>query len=145
LSWHYARKGECKLLGSRRRTVSHADKERRRKVITVAIKLALILFSSYVAGGGIYNYTEKPPRRIIVPWTGRPSSIHYDFKEQTRGEGQIAMLCNLTTVVGLILAYESTRVGDDRLKANLILLTGIALALLGFYGSRYLFFLKQNV
>ena len=55
------------------------------------------------------------------------------------------MLCNLTTVVGLVLAYESTQVKDDRLKANLILLTGIALTLLGFYGSRYLFFLKQNV
>ncbi len=133
------------MSGSRKRTNSDTEKERRRRIITVAIKLALILFSSYLAGGGIYNQTDKPPRRIIVPWTGRPSSIHYDFKEQTLGEGQIAMLCNLTTVVGLILAYESTRVGDDRLKANLVLLTGIALTLLGFYGSRYLFILKQNV
>ncbi len=131
--------------GSRRRTVSDTRKERRRRIITVAIKLALILFSSYFAGGGIYNYTEKPPRRIIVPTTGRPSSIHYDFREQTLGEGQLAMLCNLTTVVGLVLAYESTRVRDDRLKADLGLLTGIALTLLGFYGSRYLFILKQNV
>jgi hypothetical protein len=55
------------------------------------------------------------------------------------------MLCNLTTVVGLVLAYESTQVGDLRSKANLILLTGIALTLLGFYGSHYLFILKQNV
>jgi hypothetical protein len=57
----------------------------------------------------------------------------------------MAMLCYLTTVVGLILAYESTQVRDDRLNANLILLTGIALTLLGLYGSRYLFILKQNV
>ena len=55
------------------------------------------------------------------------------------------MLCNLTTVVGLVLAYESTQIRDDRLKVNLVLLTGIALTLLGFYGSRYLFILKQNV
>ena len=131
--------------GSRRRTVSDTQKERRRRITTVAIKVALILYASYVAGGGIYNQIDKPPRRIIVPATGRPSSIHYDFREQTLGEGQIAMLCNLTTVVGLILAYESTQVKDDRLKANLILLTGIALTLLGYYGSRYLYILKQNV
>lgn len=131
--------------GSRRRTNSATEKERRRKIITVTIKVALILYSSYVAGGGIYNQIDKPPRRIIVPTTGRPSSIHYDFREQTLGEGQLAMLCNLTTVVGLVLAYESTQIRDDRLKANLILLTGIALTLLGFYGSRYLFILKQNV
>jgi hypothetical protein len=31
------------------------------------------------------------------------------------------------------------------LKANLILLTGIALTLLGYYGSRYLYILKPNV
>ena len=129
----------------RRRTNSAAEKERRRRIITLAIKVALILYSSYVTGGGIYNQIDKPPRRIIVPTTGRPSSIHYDFREQTLGEGQLAMLCNLTTVVGLVLAYESTQVKDERLKANLILLTGIALMLLGFYGSRYLFFLKQNV
>ena len=127
------------------RTKSDTEKERRNRVITVAVKIALLLFSSYLAGGGLYNQTDKPPRRIILPKTGRPSSIHYDFKEQTLGEGQIAMLCNLTTVVGLVLAYESTRIGDDRLKANLILLAGIALMLLGFYGSRYLFILKQNV
>lgn len=131
--------------GSRRRTISDTGRERRRRIITIALKVTLILYSSYVAGGGIYNQTDKPSRRIIAPTTGRPSSIHDDFKEQTLGEGQIAMLCNLTTVVGLILAYESTRVRDGRLKANLILLTGMALTLLGIYGSRYLFILKQNV
>jgi hypothetical protein len=131
--------------GSRRRTVNDTGKKRRRRILSIAIKVALIIYSSYVAGGGIYNQIDKPPRRIIVPTTGRPSSIHYDFREQTLGEGQLAMLCNLTTVVGLILSYESTQVRDDRLKANLILLTGIALTLLSFYGSRYLFILKQNV
>ncbi|MBL7080064.1 hypothetical protein ISS39_07050 [Candidatus Bathyarchaeota archaeon] len=131
--------------GSRRRTVGNTAKERRRRIITLAIKASLILYSSYVAGGGIYNQINKPPHRIIVPTTRRPSSIHYDFKEQTLGEGQLAMLCNLTTVVGLVLAYESASVRDDRMKANLILLTGMALTLLGFYGSRYLYILKQNV
>lgn len=133
------------MSASRRRTVGDTGIERRRRIIIIAIKVVLILFSSYVAGGGLYNQIEKPPRRIVVPWTGRPSSIHYDFKEQTLGEGQLAMLCNLTTVAGLVLAYESTRVRDDRLKANLILLTGMVLMLLGFYGSRYLFILKQNI
>ena len=133
------------MSGSRRRTVSDTGKEGRRRIITIAVKVALILFSSYVAGGGIYNQTDKPPRRIIVPTTGHPSSIHYDFREQTLGEGQMAMLCNLATIVGLILSYESTRVTEDRLKANLLLLTGMALTVLGLYGSRYLHILKQNV
>jgi hypothetical protein len=133
------------MSGSRSKTVNDTGTERRRRIVTIAIKVALILFSSYLAGGGLYNQIDKPSRRIIVPTTGRPSSIHYDFREQTLGEAQIAMLCNLTTVVGLVLAYQSIQVGDNRLKANLILLTGIALTLLGFYGSHYLFILKQNV
>ena len=41
--------------------------EMRRRIVSIAIKVALILFSPYVAGGGIYNQIDKPPRRIIVP------------------------------------------------------------------------------
>jgi hypothetical protein len=51
----------------------------------------------------LFLLTKPPPRRIIAPATERPSSIHYDFREQTQGEGQSAMPCNMTTVVGLVL------------------------------------------
>jgi hypothetical protein len=109
------------------------------------VKVALILFCVFVAGGGIYDLVDKPSALEVVPWTGRPSSVHYDRREQTLNESLSSMFFYLCMICGLIVSSKSCRVKDDARKASFMLVAGMALVLLGLTGCYHLTFLKRNV
>ncbi len=106
------------------------------------IKVALILFCAFVAGGGIYDLVEKPSALVVVPWTGRISSVHYKPREQTLSESLSSMFFYLCMISGLIVSSKSNRVKDDQRKANLMLVAGMALVILGLAGCYHLIFLR---
>ncbi len=109
------------------------------------IKVALILFCVFVAGGGIYDLVEKPSFLVVNPWTGRISSIHYYRGEQTLSESLSSMFFYLCMISGLIVTSKSSQVKDDTRKANLMLVAGMALFILGLAGCYHLIFLRRNV
>ena len=109
------------------------------------IKVALILFCVFIAGGGIYDLVEKPSALVVVPWTGRISSVHYDRGEQTLSESLSSMFFYLCMISGLIVSSKSLRVKDDARKANLMLVARMALVILGLAGCYHLIFLRRNV
>ena len=109
------------------------------------IKVALILFCVFIAGGGIYDLVEKPSFLVVNPWTGRISSIHYYRGEQTLSESLSSMFFYLCMISGLIVTSKSSQVKDDTRKANLMLVAGMALFILGLAGCYHLIFLRRNV
>ena len=109
------------------------------------IKVALILFCVFIAGGGIYDLVEKPSVLVVNPWTGQISSVHYDRGEQTLSESLSSMFFYLCMISGLIVSSKSCRVKDDARKANLMLVAGMVLVILGLAGCYHLIFLRRNV
>ena len=109
------------------------------------IKVALILFCVFIAGGGIYDLVEKPSFLVVNPWTGQISSIHYYRGEQTLSESLSSMFFYLCMISGLIVTSKSSQVKDDTRKANLMLVAGMALFILGLAGCYHLIFLRRNV
>ena len=109
------------------------------------LKVALILFCAFIAGGGIYDLVEKPPALVMVPWTGRISSVHCDRGEQTLSESLSSMFFYLCMISGLIFSNKSCKVKDDARKANLMLLAGMVLVILGLAGCYQLIFLRRIV
>ena len=109
------------------------------------IKVALILFCVFIAGGGIYDLVEKPSFLVVNPWTGQISSIHYYRGEQTLIESLSSMFFYLCMISGLIVTSKSSQVKDDTRKANLMLVAGMALFILGLAGCYHLIFLRRNV
>lgn len=106
------------------------------------IKVALILVCAFVAGGGIYDLVEKPSALVEVPWTGRISSVHYKPREQTLSESLSSMFFYLCMISGLIVTSKSSRVKDDQRKANIMLVAGMALVILGLAGCYHLICLR---
>jgi hypothetical protein len=109
------------------------------------IKVALILFCVFVAGGGIYDLIEKPSFLVVNPWTGQISSVHYYRGEQTLSESLSSMFFYLCMISGLIVTSKSSQVKDGTRKANLMLVAGMALIILGLAGCYHLIFLWRNV
>jgi hypothetical protein len=109
------------------------------------IKVALILFCVFIAGGGIYDLVEKPSVLVVNPWTGQISSAHYYRGEQTLSESLSSMFFYLCMIFGLIVSSKSSRVKDDTRKANLMLVAGMVLVILGLAGCYHLIFLRRNV
>ena len=109
------------------------------------IKVALILFCVFIAGGGIYDLVDKPSALVVVPWTGQISSVHCDRGEQTLSESLSSMFFYLCMISGLIVSSKSSRVKDDQRKANLMLVAGMALVILGLAGCYHLIFLRRIV
>ena len=106
------------------------------------LKVALILFCAFIAGGGIYDLVEKPPALVVVPWTGRISSVHYRPREQILSESLSSMFFYLSMISGLIVSSKSSQVKDDIRKANLMLVAGMALVILGLAGCYHMIFLR---
>jgi hypothetical protein len=108
-------------------------------------KFNVVTRSCARAGGGIYDLVEKPSVLAVNPWTGRISSVHYDRREQTLSESLSSMFFYLCMISGLIVTSKSSRVKDDTRKANLMLVAGMALVILGLAGCYHLIFLRRNV
>jgi len=107
------------------------------------LTVAVVLFSIFIVGGGIYDVLTNPPaiRRWGTGWT----AIEPFSDEQTLSESLVSMILAGLTFAGLLVSYRSTQVAYDRRKANTMLLGGIALIVLGLAGSYYLIFLKRRL
>ena len=106
--------------------------------------MAFVIFSLYIAGGGIYNLLDNPAS--IVPGPGGTwLAIHPYAGEQTLNESIVAMFLNGCMFGGLLIAYKSGRETRDSKKANYMLIIGLAMVLLGLAGSYYLVNLKKTV
>ncbi len=106
--------------------------------------VAFVIFSLYIAGGGIYNLLDNPAS--IVPGPGGTwLAIHPYAGEQTLNESIVAMFLNGCMFGGLLIAYKSGRETRDSKKANYMLIIGLAMVLLGLAGSYYLVNLKRTV
>ncbi len=103
------------------------------------IAVAVVLFSIFIAGGGIYDILEKPPAILGSgsEWTAVAPSGY-----QTLSESVVSMFLTGMTFLGLLVSHRSTQVAYDRKKANTMLLMGISLIVLGLAGSYYVILLK---
>jgi hypothetical protein len=113
-------------------------------VSVTVISILMILFTAFIAGGGIYDLLDNP-LSIIPLGGGRYSMVHYLAGEQTINESVVSMVLTLFMVGGLVVSYRSTKVTNDRRKANTMLIIGIALILMGLAGSHYLLILRRTV
>jgi hypothetical protein len=113
------------------------------RVSTTVISIIMILFITFIAGGGIYDLLDNPPS--LYPVGDRWVAVHPFQGEQTINESIVSMTLTLFMVGGLILSYKSAKVANDSRKANTMLIIGIALILMGLAGSHYLLILKRTI
>ncbi len=112
----------------------------RLKMPVTLMTVAVVLFSIFVAGGGIYDILVKPPAILGSgdAWT----AVDPRSDQQTLSESVVSMFLTGTTFLGLLVSHRSAQVAYDRKKANIMLLMGISLIVLGLAGSYYLILLK---
>ena len=103
----------------------------------------MILFTAFIAGGGIYDLLDNPPS--LYPVGNRWVAVHPFQGEQTINESIVSMTLTLFMVGGLIVSYRSAKVTNDSKRANTMLIIGIALILTGLAGSHYLLILKRTI
>jgi hypothetical protein len=103
----------------------------------------MILFIIFILGGGVYDLIVRPASTIATS-SGTYSSISPYSGEQTINESIVSMFLYASGFVGLFLVSRSTQVLYDKSKANLNLMLGLALALVGFAGAYVLLVLKKG-
>lgn len=113
------------------------------KVSATVVSILMILFTAFIAGGGIYDLLDNPPS--LYPVGSRWVAVHPYQGEQTINESIVSMTLNLFMVGGLIISYRSAKVSNDSKRANAMLVIGIALILMGLAGSHYLLILKRTI
>jgi hypothetical protein len=102
----------------------------------------MILFIIFILGGGVYDIIETPPA-VIQTSTTSYSSLSPYAGEQTINESMVSMFLYGFFIVGLFLVSRSTQVLYDKSKANLYLMIGLSLALVGFSGAYLMLALKS--
>ncbi|MBQ03426.1 hypothetical protein CL673_01765 [Candidatus Bathyarchaeota archaeon] len=112
-------------------------------VSPAVVSIIMILFTAFIAGGGIYDLLDNPPS--LYPSGNRWVAVHPFQSDQTINESIVSMLLTLFMVGGLIIAYKSTKVSNDSRKANSMVVIGITLILMGLAGSHYLLLLKSTI
>ena len=113
------------------------------KVSPTVVSIIMILFTAFIAGGGIYDLLDNPPS--LYPVGNRWVAVHPFQGEQTINESIVSMTLTLFMVGGLIISYRSAKVSNDSKRANSMLIIGIALILMGLAGSQYLLILKRTI
>lgn len=108
------------------------------------IAWAVVLFTAFIAGGGIYDLLDDPLTIVPGPQGGW-IAIHPYPGEQTLNESLVSMVLTVFMFGGMLIAYRSTQVTYDSKRANTMLIVGIALILMGLAGSHYLLILKRTV
>ena len=114
----------------------------RQTISMTAIAWIIVVFVSFIAGGGIYDILDNPLTILPGP-SGRWISVHPYMSEQTLNESIVSMLLTFSMFAGVYMSYRSTKVAYDQKKANMMLILGIALTLIGLAGSQYLIVLKR--
>lgn len=103
----------------------------------------VVVFSAFIAGGGIYDLLDDPI--TLFPSAGGGwLAVHPYMGEQTLNESLVAMILTFFTFVGMLVSYRSTKIAYDRRRANMMLVLGISLVLMGLAGSHYLMILKRT-
>lgn len=118
---------------------------RRPRISMTLVAWAAVLFCVFIAGGGVYDLIDNPGSMVVNPWTGRFSSIDWRSGEQTLNESLVSMALTMFMFAGLLVAYRSTQIVYDQKRANMMLVLGVTLILLGLAGSHYLFILRRTV
>ncbi len=100
------------------------------KPSTILLAGIAIAASVFLLGGGIYDLIEQP----IVAFVSGGRIIPYypqALNEQLLGESIAAMMLYSLGVMGLILAYQSTKYAYSPREAYTTLLIGLILLLIG--------------
>ena len=125
-----------------RRLISDLRHRKTRLRVPIALVTAsIVLFTAFIAGGGIYDLLDNPI--TILPGPKGWISIHPYMSEQTLNESILSMIFTILVFAGLLSSYRSTQVAYDPKRATTMLILGIALILLGLSGSHYLLILKR--
>ena len=110
-----------------------------------SVAWAAVAFMIFLTGGGIYIIATENIPAVFTLADGRWSMVYPGASEQTLNEGLVAMILNLFMFGGIFLAYKSTKVVNDRRKANNMLMMGAGLLIIGLAGGFYLYNLKLTV
>lgn len=100
----------------------------------------VVLFTIFIIGGGVYDIIENPG--AVVQTSTGVSSIHPYFGEQTINESLVSMFLYGCGFLGILLVYRSTKIMYDKQKANLQIMIGMGLAMVGVAGAYVLLSLK---
>jgi hypothetical protein len=103
--------------------------------------LAMVLFIIFLLGGGVYDIIETPAA-VLQTSSGAYTSINPYAGEQTINESIVSMLLYGFCIAGLYLVYRSAQVLYDKSKANLNLMIGLSLTIVGFAGAYVMLLLK---
>jgi hypothetical protein len=106
--------------------------------------IAMVLFLIFILGGGVYDIINQPGS-VVSTSSGTYSSIYPGYGDQTINESVVSMFLYASGFLGLYLIWRSTQVLYDKSKANMNLLVGVGLAILGFAGSYVLLILKTTI
>ena len=107
------------------------------------IAWAAVLFSAFIASGGVYDLLDDP--LTVIPAGGGWVLVDPRPGEQTLNESLVVMILTMFMFTGMLVAHRSTQVVYDHKKANMMLILGITLILLGLAGSHYLIILKRTI
>jgi hypothetical protein len=103
--------------------------------------LGMIIFIIFILGGGIYDIIEAPGA-VIQTSSGAYTSLSPYPGEQTINESIVSMILYSCCFAGLLFVSTSTKVLYDRSKANLNLMIGLGLSVIGFSGAFLMLILK---
>ena len=118
----------------------HRSKTRLKVPLTL-VTASIVLFTTFIVGGGIYDLLDNP--QAIVPGGRGWVAVSPYMDKQTINESILSMVFTVLIFVGLLSSYRSTQVAYDSKRATTMLILGIALILLGLSGSHYLLILKR--
>jgi len=107
------------------------------------ITVAIVLFTAFFTGGGLYDIFDNPP--TIIGGQGGYIAVRGFMNEQTLTESFLSMVLTVLVFSGLYSSYRSTQIIYDTKRAKTTMIVGIALILMGLAGSYYLVNLKLYV
>jgi len=126
---------------SKAKDVSKIRRNKRLEAISGYAGIAMVLFIIFLLGGGVYDIIETPAA-VLRTSSGSSTSISPYAGEQTNNESIVSMFLVGFAIVGLFLVYKSAQVLYDKSKANISLMIGLSLAIVGTAGAYVLLLLK---
>jgi succinate dehydrogenase hydrophobic anchor subunit len=105
--------------------------------------IIMVILIIFIMGGGVYDIINRP-ESTLVSSSGAYTSISPYFGEQTINESIVSMFLYGCGFLGLLLVAKSTQVLYDKSKANLNLIIGVGLAIVGVAGAYVLLIIKSS-
>ena len=126
---------------SKAKDVSKIRRNKRLEAISGYAGIAMVIFIVFLLGGGVYDVIVVPAATLRTS-SGSYTSISPYAGEQTINESIVSMFLAGFAIVGLFLVYKSAQVLYDKSKANISLMIGLSLAIVGIAGAYVLLLLK---